>query len=104
MDRRKLQEEIDRKRRELADAESRLEQAERACNHQWGPSIDASIYHPSYTMPGDNPGTMGVDWRGPVHVPGRTEKRWKRVCATCGKEEMTTRQEEKTVTSVLPKW
>lgn len=94
--------EIDRKRQELRDAEARLDVADRQCGHEWGPTINASIYHEAYTCPGDPPGTMGVDWRGPVHVPSRTEQRWKRVCKKCGKEEFTSRANETSVVVATP--
>ncbi len=67
-----------------------LKEAERQCSHDWSASVEASVYLPSHTIPGDPPGIMGVDWRGSCHVPSRTEKYWKRTCNICGKEEITT--------------
>lgn len=72
------------------NAELNLELAERSCQHKWGDPERADIYEAGYEIPGDPPGTMGVDWRGPTYVPTKTTKRWKRTCTTCGKVEFTT--------------
>ncbi len=81
--------------REIADAE-------RSCNHQWGPVRDVGEYIEGYTIPGDAPGTMGVDWRGPCYVPGRTIPKWERTCAKCGKVETTSRVTEEVVVKKTP--
>lgn len=104
MNRSELQNEVERRRRELEQSLRKMEAADRQCGHEWGPTVDASVYHPGYTFPGDAPGTMGVDRRGPVHIPSRTEKRWKRVCNKCGKEEFTTRAKENQVVTAMPVW
>ena len=78
-------------RKELSGAEKDLGDIVQSCQHQYGPTIYDPIYTKAYTIPGDVPGTMGVDWRGPVDVPAHTEKRWKRDCGLCGEEEYTTR-------------
>lgn len=76
---------------DLAAARANLARVERACDHQWGPVVDASIRHGAYTDPGDPPGVGGVDHRGPCYVPERIERRWSRTCTVCGKVEFTTR-------------
>lgn len=88
-------------REQVGELESRLESkkfeldtAIRNCHHNWTDTIADHIYHPGYQCPGDPPGTMGIDWRGPVWVDARTEKRWKRTCQTCGLVEYTTRTKE----------
>jgi len=67
----------------------KLRQLERDCQHQWSDPVYCPEYIPAYTIPGDPPGTMGVDWRGPVDVPAKTIKRWSRQCQLCGKKEVT---------------
>ncbi len=88
--------EVERAKAALAEAERRLESAkdsltmaENQCSHDWSKPIYDPIYHPGYTTPGDPEGTMGVDWRGPCHVPSETIKRWRRTCKKCGKTEET---------------
>ena len=58
----------------------------------------------TYTIPGDRPGTMGVDWRGPVHVPSSTKDQWTRTCTECGKEEVTTQKNEEKKVNITPRW
>jgi hypothetical protein len=84
-------------------ANDQLKIYESTCNHNWGETVYSPIYHEAYTVPGDPPGTMGVDWRGPVYVPAQTEERWKRECNNCGKVEYTEGELE-TVTKRVPKW
>jgi hypothetical protein len=66
---------------------------EASCQHQWGKVKWAGERREGYTIPGDAPGTMGVDWRGPTHVPPTTIDRWERTCEICGKTEQTDRTE-----------
>jgi hypothetical protein len=94
---------VSNEQREIQELEDRLARKKASiinvqnnCSHSWGSVIDASIYTPGYTIPGDPPGTMGIDWRGPVYVDSKTEHRWKRICKNCNKEEVTT-QTNKTV-------
>ena len=83
--------------RELISADEELLKGRKAklsrivtnCNHRWSEPVADHIYHKGYRIDGDPVGTMGVDWRGPVDVSPRTEKRWKRVCSECGKVEHT---------------
>lgn len=89
-----LREEVRRAEKKLQDKQRALAEIERGCRHDWSDVIPAHIHHEGYTCPGDPPGTMGVDWRGPVHVPASTEYRWKRTCKLCGKVEYTSRTED----------
>lgn len=66
----------------------------RNCRHVWGETKQISHYTPGYEIPGDPPGTCGVDWRGPFYVDSKTTYSWKRVCSVCGKEEETTRAKQ----------
>lgn len=81
---------LDAAKRNQVEAERRLSEAVRNCVHNWSKTVADHIYHEGYRIPGDPPGTMGVDWRGPMDVPSKTEKRWKRTCQTCGEVEYTT--------------
>ena len=92
-----------RTQREFESAEARLRQYEQSCSHKWGETIYDPVYHKAYTIPGDKPGTMGVDFRGPCYVPAETEDRWKRECSRCGLVEYTEGVTE-TVTKKVPKW
>lgn len=89
-----LRTEINDLERALAAKRGELANTERVCRHDWGPTEPDHIYHEAYTIPGDEPGTCGVDWRGPCYVPAKTDYRWKRVCRTCGKVEHTTATDE----------
>jgi hypothetical protein len=80
---------------ELKHLKLQLGEAIRDCPHKWTTPIADHIYHKGYTIPGDPPGTMGVDWRGPVDVPSKTEKRWKRTCTVCGHVEFTSKVEQR---------
>jgi hypothetical protein len=102
--REQLERSIEAKRRELEAAEQALRNADAACRHEFGTAENADIYHPPYTIPGDTPGTMGVDYRGPCHVPSKTEKRWRRTCKKCGKVEFTTRIASEVKVVQQPQW
>lgn len=93
----RLEAEFEKARQQLEAGRSELRRLEATCPHQWSQPISAHIRHEGYTIPGDPPGTMGVDWRGPTDVPPRTEERWKRVCDVCGKEEFTSQTTSQTV-------
>lgn len=80
---------IEKLERDLRIARANVQGQERNCIHSWGPIIDASEYHKGYTIPGDPPGTMGIDWRGPTHVAARTEQKWSRTCCKCGFVQFT---------------
>ena len=102
--RREIEHKIKRLEDELAVAKRELVRADRECNHDWSEPVADHIYKESYTIQGDKPGTMGVDWRGPVHVPASTTHRWKRTCKNCGKKEHTTRTSTKTTTTETPQF
>lgn len=76
--------ELDRMKAELAAIH-------RGCRHQWGDIGYCPIRTEAYTSPGDEPGTMGVDFRGPCHFPATTTKQWERTCAKCGLNQKTQR-------------
>ena len=77
-------------------------QIEQNCTHRWGVTRDVSEYIPAYTIPGDPPGTMGIDWRGPCHVDAKTIPKWERTCQNCGKVETTTRTNEEVIVKKTP--
>lgn len=84
-------------KQQLQAAEARLMSAERSCNHNWTEALPDHIYEKAYTIPGDrlgDPGYGGVDRQFDCHVPAKTEKRWKRICKTCGLVEHTKRVKE----------
>lgn len=64
---------------------------QRSCQHEWDHPEGKYTpeYTEAYTDPGDPPGTMGVDFRGPVYVPAKTTKKWTRVCKKCGFTQTT---------------
>lgn len=81
--------------RKLKSLQAQLEARRRDCRHTWGSVIYDPIVKEAYTIPGDPPGTMGVDWRGPCHVPREEKPRWRRECSTCGDVEYTFDTKEK---------
>lgn len=92
-----LKSEASKKERELDDAHDVLKSLESQCRHHWSEPIADHIYHPGGMSPGDPPGTMGVDWRGPTYYNARTEERWKRICKNCGKVESTSNVKKREV-------
>lgn len=74
----------------LASLRAGLSRKEAACPHRWSNPEAAHIYHEGYRIEGDPPGVGGVDRRGHMDIMLRTEERWKRTCAVCGKVEYTT--------------
>ena len=99
-----LERDIERKNRELEKAKAALRRFDEECGHEWSDPVRDDIYRAAYTTPGDPPGTMGIDWQGPVHVPAETTKRWKRTCLRCGKVEHTTNFKKKKVASFKPQF
>jgi hypothetical protein len=94
-----LRSEIAKLEEQLVSKKSQLRQAETNCRHNvdlniWVVTPD-DVYEPGYTIPGDAPGTMGVDRQFDCYVPSKTTKRWKRVCSHCGKVEHTNRTTER---------
>ena len=74
---------------DLRRRKARLETIRRDCQHVWGDTENADIVRPAYTDPGDPPGSMGIDWRGPQYVPEQRTRRWKRECHCCGLVQYT---------------
>lgn len=98
-----LREEIKELELKLSDSKSRLNQMEQECHpHVWGEVEYTPEHQEAYTIPGDPPGTMGVDWRPDCPVPAQTTKKWTRTCKRCGKEQVTTRTSEKKIEE--PAW
>ena len=85
----KLRREVKTLSQELKNAQKDLTNYVSSCSHEFTEPIYDPINSPAYTCRGDPPGTMGVDWRGPIHVPAKTEKRWRRECGTCGEVQYT---------------
>lgn len=73
---------------ELSQLNYQLKLAQNTCQHTWETTYDP-IVEEGYTIPGDRPGTCGVDWRGPVNVPRKETPRWKRVCTICDTSQYT---------------
>jgi hypothetical protein len=91
-------------RNRIRSAKARIEEAERdlanllsACSHKWGEAKYTPDIRRAYTHQGDPPGTRGIDWQGPCHVPAEETPKWTRTCAECGKQETTTQVVEKVV-------
>jgi hypothetical protein len=75
---------------QLEAAKTALDNLVDSCLHQWGDPVYDPEYIPGYHIPGDPPGTMGVDRRSPMDVPSKTNERWRRTCKNCGHTEWTT--------------
>lgn len=97
-----LSRDIESLEKELKAKKSALENAYRTCIHQWGETKYEPICTEGYTIPGDEPGTRGVDWRGPCYVPPKTTRRWKRSCIKCGFTKYTENTEKQTVSGQIP--
>lgn len=85
----------------LYDKKKQLQDVYRACKHEWALSF-TPIYCHAYTIPGDPPGTMGVDRQFDCHVPEKTVNRWTRICNKCGKVETTERTEQVATPGQIP--
>jgi hypothetical protein len=94
-----LEQDIDRIKAELREREAALQDLQRRCPHNWGKVEYTPEIHEGYQDPGDPPGTMGVDWRGPMWVPRQEIPIWSRKCSECGlvQETMRTRDETKKI-------
>ena len=75
--------------RQYDKAKSDLAQIVNSCKHEWNETKYVPVYEKGYTFPGDPPGTMGVDWQGPCHVPSKTIPEWSRTCKLCGHTQTT---------------
>lgn len=85
---------ISRIESELTSLKSSLKRIQSVCTHEFGKVTYEPIIQNGYRMPGDAPGTMGIDWRGPVDVPRQETKQWKRVCTKCERVETTQRTKQ----------
>ena len=102
---RELIEQANRFATEANMAQEELQTYQDNCRHVWGETKYTPIHHKGYTIPGDKPGTMGVDYRGPCYVEPRTEDRWTRECNICGLEQITSKADKKPVEIVkVPRW
>jgi hypothetical protein len=104
-DTKQLRKDITAAEAQLASLKERLAGVVRACKlqgHQWGPVKYEPIEHKAYRIPGDPPGTMGVDWRGPMDVPASTEKQWSRTCQRCDEKETTKRTKKQYAAGSIP--
>lgn len=86
----RLKDEIAKTEQLLHDLKYKLNNSVSNCRHQWGNPVYDPIIIPGGYDPGDPPGTMGIDWRGPTSWPEQRKPRWKRVCGVCGMEQYTT--------------
>ncbi len=100
---RKLRDLVERTKQELERAQKELSHYETDCQHEFVETYDP-IHHEGHTLPGDPPGTMGVDWRGPVYVPPETIDRWRRECRRCGLVEYTKYFKEEQTVKKIPDW
>lgn len=92
---RKLLDDIFVAERKYSGLKTQLEAQRRVCQHKWGAVVYDPIVTQAYTLPGDPPGTMGVDRQLPCYVPRREEARWKRECSECGEVEYTFNTQDK---------
>jgi hypothetical protein len=92
---------IDSLESQIRVAREELVGIQRSCPHSW-----SSRYNPvvreAYRDPGDTPGTMGIDFRGPMYVPRQETPRWTRTCSRCFKTEDTSQVDQHV--SVTPKF
>ena len=103
---------IEQMRREVATAESqlqslkdRLERKVRECKmsgHNWGPVKYEPIETKGYQTQGDPPGTMGVDWQGPMWIEPTCTKQWSRTCNICGHKETTQSTRKERMPGTIP--
>lgn len=101
---RELREKATRLAREAQAAGEALELYEKRCPHKWSEARYTPTHYPAYEFPGDEPGTMGVDWRGPVYIPASTTEEWTRECQRCGLVQTTQRVEKEITINRKPQW
>lgn len=85
--------------KELADEIDYLKKVCNACQHNWSVQY-TPVVTPARTIPGDPPGTMGVDRQFPVFVPEKTDKVWTRTCTKCGCSQKTNRTQRTTISDI----
>jgi hypothetical protein len=83
-------------KRQVEAAEQAIAAAEQRCSpHRWTETEYEPIHQSAYRIPGDPP----------LDVPARTEKRWKRRCTSCGKEQIFADPQSSPIPFVhRPKW
>lgn len=88
----KLETQIQSLQKSLQRHYSDLRSLEATCRHVWGETKCTPIEKEGYRVPGDPPGTMGVDRREDFYVAPQTIPQWTRICDKCGKVEITAQQ------------
>jgi len=86
----------------LRALEAQQADTQRRCRHEWTPIKYDPIVREAYRDPGDTPGTMGVDFRGPTYVPRHETARWSRHCPKCELTEYTQRTKPPAETPKIP--
>ncbi|HLC78084.1 MAG TPA: hypothetical protein VJH92_03090 [Candidatus Nanoarchaeia archaeon] len=99
---RRLREGLDKAKRDYEESQRKLNDYVSSCPHKFGEVEYAPIYQKGYEIPGDKPGTMGSDWRGPMWVSPETTPRWRKECNLCGLVKETTQTQDKV--EKIPKW
>lgn len=74
---------------DLKKAKEDLSTIERDCSHSYEETVRDDEVRPAGSSPGDPPGTMGSDWRGPCSWPEKRTPRWRKTCSKCGKTVWT---------------
>jgi hypothetical protein len=97
-----IRKELEQKQKECAGLESRLASYVRSCRHEWEPIRYVPRIREGYQSEGDPPGTMGVDWRGPMWIPREETPRWVRKCSKCGHEQFTESTTKKEISGTIP--
>lgn len=90
---------IEAQERALEASRAKLRNLRATCSHDWEEPKYTPKIREAYTIEGDPPGTMGIDWRGPQHVPRKEIPVWTRTCRRCGTTETTTKVTEKVTTA-----
>ena len=79
----------------LRTQRSLLGELQKACKHQFGPIRYVPDVTEGFRTHGDPPGTMGIDWQGPMRIPGKTTPKWTRTCPLCELAQTTPRPEQR---------
>ena len=86
----------------LQNIKTRLERAERNCQHAWGKVVYCPIETKGFQTQGDPPNTMGIDWQGPMWIEPTCTKQWSRTCSKCGKIQMTKSVRKERAAGAIP--
>lgn len=97
-----LRDKVAETQQKLSKLEKDLANLVSSCKHQFSATIYDPIITPAYHISGDPPGTMGVDWQGPMDVPEHVEKRWRITCEYCGETKYTTQIKQEI--KEIPDW